>query len=97
MLSEQELPSPPFLSAEDRADAAREVFLLQAIPGLPTALRPRRWPWLAKAHWGTSARWTCWGLPSAWCVMEADDGNDGARSSTVYLQQRHPNSEWAKR
>jgi hypothetical protein len=96
--SDTEQPLPPFLTAQDKADSAREVAALQQIPGAPDYFATQALAWY-KVHPDDKRNADLLGFAKR--VVR-----NGCRTAEtteldhqlfLVLQQRYPRSEWAKK
>jgi hypothetical protein len=91
-------PLPPFLTAQDKIDAAREIAALQQIPGAPDYFATQVLAWY-KAHPEDKRNADLLGFAKRVVrngCRTAETTELDHQLFTV-LQQRYPKSEWARR
>lgn len=96
--SDTEQQLPPFLTAQDKADGAREVAALQQIPGAPDYFATQALAWY-KAHPEDNRNADLLGFAKRVVrngCRTAETTELDHQLFTV-LQQRYPRSEWAKK
>jgi hypothetical protein len=98
IVPEQEQPSPAFLSAQDKADAAREIARLMKIPGAPDYFATQALSWY-KEHPADSRNADLLGFAKRVVRNGCRTAGTTELDHQLFtlLQRRYPNSEWAKK
>lgn len=96
--SERDQPLPPFLTAQDRADAALEITALQQIPGAPDYFATQALAWY-KAHPEDKRNADLLGFAKRVVRngCRTVETTELDHQLFTVLQQRYPKSEWAKK